>query len=130
MVLVLVLLLEGLCALAAISTLARVRLASDERLEVEGWLVAASALAEARVTHEADLRALIDGQRLAFGWTVGGNGWRWRADVTRTGALVRLVVTAEQRGAGGGLRAGRRFTLLLHRSPSDTVQVLAHRARM
>jgi len=130
MVLALVLVLEGLCALAAMATLARVRLAGDDRLAVEGWLVAASALAEERVARQGDLRELADGQRLASGWTSRADGWRWRTDLVRTGALVQLVVTAERRNDLGELRAGRRFTLLLHHLPSDTVQVLAHRARM
>jgi hypothetical protein len=130
MVVVLVLLLEGLCALAAVATLTRVRLASDNRLAVEGWLVAASALAEARVTHTADLRGLADGEQLAFGWRVRADGWRWRTDLIRAGSLIQLVVTVERRTAAGELRAGRRFTLLLQHSPSDTVQVLAHRARL
>ena len=130
MMLVLVLLLEGLGALAVIATIARVRLAGDDRLAVEGWLVAASALAEVRVSRQTDLAGLADGQRLAYGWTVRSDGWRWRADLVREGALVRLVATAERRDAGDALRAGRRLTLLLYHSPSDTVQVLAHRARM
>lgn len=130
MVVVLVLLLEGLCAVAAVATLTRVRLASDDRLAVEGWLVAASAVAEARVTHEAALRGLADGQQLAFGWTLRADGWRSRTDLNRAGALIQLVVTVERRTAEGEIRAGRRFTLLLQHSPSDTVQVLAHRARM
>jgi hypothetical protein len=130
MVLALVLLLEGLCALAAIATLSRVRLAGDDRLAVEGWLVGASALADARVTHHAELGGLADGERLSLGWTGRTDGWQWRADMARTGALVELAVTVERRNGQGELRAARRFTLLLHHLPSDTVQVLAHRARM
>ncbi len=130
MVLALVILLEGFCALAAMATLARVRLASDDRIATEGWLVAASALAEARARHEVALRGLADGERIITGWTVRADNWRWRADLMRTGALVHLVVTVERREAAGELRAGRRFTLLLHHPPTDTVQVLAHRARM
>lgn len=130
MMLALLLLLQGLCALAVIATVARVRLAGDERLATEGWLVAASALAEVRVSRQAEIGGLADGQRLAWDWTVRSDGWRWRADVVRTGALVRLVATAERRDPGGALRASRRLTLLLSRTPSDTVQVLDHRARM
>ncbi len=130
MMLVLLLLLQGLGALAVIATIARIRLAGDDRLASEGWLVAASALAEVRVSHQGDFAALADGQRLAYDWTVRADGWRWRADLVRTGALVRLVATAERRGPGGALRASRRVTLLLSRTPSDTVRVLDHRARM
>lgn len=129
MMLVLLLLLQGLCALAVIATIARVRLAGDDRLATEGWLVAASALAEVRVSRQGDIGGLADGQRLAYDWTVRSDGWRWRADVVRAGALVRLVATAERRDPWGALRAGRRLTLLLHRTRSDTVQVLEHRAR-
>lgn len=130
MVLVLVLLLEGLGALAAMATLARVRLAGDDRLAAEGWLVTASALAEVREAHQGDLQALADGHRLAYDWTMRADGWRWRADLIREGELVRLLATAERRGAGGELRASRRLTLLFGHLPSDTVLVLAHRARM
>ena len=130
MVLVLVLLLEGFGALAAMATMAKVRLVGDDRLAVEGWLVASSAIAEVRGMHDGDLHGLADGRRLTYDWIARSDGWRWRADLVRSGELVRLVVTVERRGAGGELRASRRLTLLLEHLPSDTVQVLAHRARM
>ena len=129
MMLALLLLLQGLGALAVIATITRVRLAGDERLATEGWLVAASALAEVRISRRAEIGGLADGQRLAVDWTLRPDGWRWRADMVRTGVLIRLVATAERRGPGGALRAGRRLTLLLSRTPSDTVRVLEHRAR-
>jgi hypothetical protein len=130
MVLALVVLLEGLCALAAIATMARVRLAGDERRGVESWLVSASALAETRVAQDSLIAAMADGERVPFGWTVRPDGWRWRADLVRDGLLYRLEVLTEQRDADSLLRASRRRTLLLSRLPSDTVRVLAHRARM
>jgi hypothetical protein len=130
MMLLLVLLLEGLCALAAVATLARARLAGDDRRAVESWLVTASALAELRVGRADSLAAMPDGARVAFGWTLRADGWRWRADLARDGTLIRLEVMTELRNADSSLRASRRGTLLLSHSPSDTVRVLAHRARM
>jgi hypothetical protein len=130
MMLALVVLLEGLCALSAIAVLARVRLAGDERRAVEGWLVAASALAESRMIHQAEMSAMADGERVALDWVVRSDGWRWRADLLREGGLVRLEVLAERRDADNTLRASRRSTLLLNHIPSDTVRVLAHRPRM
>jgi hypothetical protein len=121
MMLVLLLLLQGLGALAVIAAMARVRLAGDDRLATEGWLVAASALAEVRVSHPGDLAAVADGQQLSYDWTIRADGWRW---------LVRLMATAERRDPEGTLRASHRMTLLLHHPTTDTVQVLAHRARM
>lgn len=128
MALLLVLLVEGLGTLAAVAMLARIRLARDDRWATEGWLVARSALAEARVTQQAALDAQGDEDSLALGWVTRADGWRWRADALREGALVRLVVVVERWSVGGELLASRRVTLLLHHPPSDTVRVLAHRA--
>jgi hypothetical protein len=129
MMLALVLLLEFLLALSVMTARARIRLAADDRLAIEGALVAASAVAETRVAEQGVLAGLADGDRLALGWTVRPDGWRWRADLVREGVLVRLEVVAERRAPAGPLLAARRLTLLLHHAPSDTVRVLTHRAR-
>lgn len=129
MALVLLLLVEGLAILAAIGVRAELRLLGDDRLATEGWLVAATALAESRLTRHDALVALPDGAAVVWGWTARGDGWRWRAEARREGELVRLLVRVERRDAAGGLLAIRRATLLFDRPASDTLRVLAHRAR-
>ena len=47
----------------------------------------------------------------------------------RSGALIRLTVTAVRRATDGTPYAARRASLLLSRDPADTVRVLARRAR-
>ncbi len=128
--LVLLLLVEGLATLGAVVTVTRIRLSGDARRSIESWLVAASAVAEARVGQAGALDSMTDGERLPLGMGLRLDGWGWSAEAAREGALVRLEVRVERRDAGGLLQAARRMTLLLDHPPSDTVRVLAHRARM
>lgn len=122
-------LLGSLGLVATECALVRGRLAADTRWRTEGEMVAASALASARVAHRADLDTLSDGAVIRFPAVARGDGWSWTVAAGRGGALLRLVVTATRRAADGTPYAARRASLLLARDPADTVRVLARRAR-
>ena len=129
MVLVLAVLVESLTLVALAAAMIRVRLVADERWRVEGQLVAASGLAESRVTRRADLDSLADGAALSWPAVERPDGWTWRAGAVRTGAVIRLTVAAERRSAAGVVIAAHGASLLLARTAADTVRVLARRPR-
>ncbi|MES1258995.1 MAG: hypothetical protein ABUL71_00265, partial [Gemmatimonadota bacterium] len=117
----------GLVALHAAAI--RARLVADARWQIEGVLVAGSALASARTAHRADLDTLADGGVLVIAPVVRADGWVWTATATRTGAIVRLDVQTTRRGSDGVPIATRRASLMLARNAADTVRVLGSRAR-
>jgi hypothetical protein len=124
-----VLLVESLTLVALEVAATRLRLAGDARWRVEAGLVAESGLGIARVANRTSLDNLADGGVLRLAPVFRGDGWSWRGVATRTGALIRLVVTARRMAADGRVHASRRASLLLIRDPADTVRVLAHRPR-
>lgn len=128
-VLVAAVLVASLSLLALQAATVHVRLEADERSRVEGQLVASTALASARVTYRADLDTLADGGRIDWPTVVRPDGWSWRAEAVRTGAVIRLAAVAEQRSAAGVLLAAHRASLLLVRDAADTVRVLGLRPR-
>ncbi|MGH7593791.1 MAG: hypothetical protein ACRELE_08080 [Gemmatimonadales bacterium] len=129
MVLVAVALIASFTLLALQAAVIQVRLAADARGRVEGQLVAATALAVARVAHRADLDTLGDGATVVWPAVIRPDGWSWQAQATRTGAVIRLIAVAERRSADGAVYAARRASLLLARDAADTVRVLDHRPR-
>lgn len=129
MVLVASVVAESLMLVALQAAMIRVQAANDQRGRIEGQLVAASALATARVGWRRDLDTLSDGGTMFWNPVVRADGWTWRAVVARTGVLLRLVAWAERRASDGGRFALRRTNLLLIRDSADTVRVLGRRAR-
>lgn len=129
LVLVAVLLMQCLIAVAMTATVTDVRLAADARFGVEGDLVVASALADARINEAAALQALIPGEVLAWAWVGGGNGWRTAATAERTGQLVLVHARAEYLTQSGVVHAARDATLVLGYNASDTLRVLRGRSR-
>ena len=127
--LVAVLVMQGLIAVAMVATITDVRLAADTRLGIEGEVIVASALADARVGRAAALQALVPGDVIAWGLTGGGSGWRTRADAERTGPLVLLRARAEFVAPNGTVRAARDATLVLGYNAADTLLVLRGRSR-
>jgi len=122
--------IAGSLALVALQAAAiRARLVSDARWQIEGVVVAESALAAARVAHRADLDTLSDGGVLMIPANPRSDGWLWTATATRSGALIRLVVQATRRGSDSVIIASRRASLLLARDAADTVRVLGSRPR-
>lgn len=105
------------------------RLTGDLRWRTEGMLVAGTALASAAVGHRADLAALADGGSWVLTGPPRPDDWWWRIEARRRGALIRLVATARRAASDGSIYAARRASLMLARDPTDTVRVLARRAR-
>jgi hypothetical protein len=129
MVLAAAVLMESLTLLALRAAIIHVRLVADERGRVEGQLVAATALATARIVHRADLVALGDGDVVRWPAVRRSDGWSWHAEAVRTGSLIRLVAIAERRSSDGTVFAAHRASLLLARDTADTVRVLGRRPR-
>ena len=122
-------LVGSLALLALGAAVVHSRLVSDTRWQVEAALVASSALANERLSRRALLDTMADGASWTAPQVVRPDGWSWRADAVRRGATIRLAVTVKRLAADGSLFAARRASLLLARSPADTVRVLARRAR-
>jgi type II secretory pathway component PulK len=129
MALVVAVLIESLTLLALHAAIIHVRLVADERQRIEGQLVVSTALANARVAYRADLDTMSDGGVLDPPAVTRVDGWSWRAQATRAGAVIRLVAVAERRSADGTVFAAHRASLLLARDSADTVRVLGHRPR-
>jgi hypothetical protein len=129
MVLAATVLVGSLALLALHMALIRVDLVSDARWRIEGELVASTALAATRIGRRADLDTLSDGATMILPATDRSDGWSWHAEVSRTGALIRVVALARYRASDGTIRAARRASLMLARDSADTVRVLAQRAR-
>ena len=127
--LVAIVLLEGFAAMALLAASARVRLAGDSRVAVEGDLLVASTLAEARLGADGLLRLLPDGGRIDLPARVRGSGWRVAGWAARQGTLIQLSAEVTLRGRGGALAAARRATLLLSHVSADTVRVSGYRSR-
>lgn len=122
-------LLQGISALLLAAVTARLRLAADQRLALEGGMAVTATLAEARVTDAVALASLADGDGWSGPWRDRGGGWRGRVVAVRRGVLLRLDGRAERRDGAGGLRGAARATLLLRRGDADTVRMVGHRPR-
>ena len=129
MVLAATALLGSLAAMALHLALIRARLAADARWRTEAQLVAASALAGVRVGRRADLDSLGDGGVVFLAGSTRPDGWSWQAELSRSGALLRIVALARHAASDGSIWSARRASLMLARDPADTVRVLGTRAR-
>jgi hypothetical protein len=127
--LVAILLLEGFAAVALLAATARIRLANDARLAVEGDLLVASELAEVRVGADTAIRRLADSGRVDFPVRTRGRGWTVRSWAVRRGSLGLLTAEATVRGQNGVVIGARQATLLLAFGGADTIRVSGDRAR-
>ena len=127
--LVAIVLLEGFAALALFAAGARQRLASDGRTAVEGDLLVASVLAEARVAEDSVMRMLPDGGRVDFPARRRGTGWTMTSSAIRQGRLILLTAEATLRGPTDLIGGIRRATLLLGFRAADTLRVSGYRSR-
>ena len=127
--LVAVLLLEGFAAVALLAASARIRLANDARIAVEGDLLVASELAEARVGADTAIRQLPDGGRADFPARARGRGWTVRSWAVRRGSLALVTAEATVRGPNGVVIGARQATLLLGFAGADTIRVSGDRSR-
>jgi hypothetical protein len=126
--LVAIVLLEGFAALALLAASARYRLAGDSRVAVEGDLLAASRLANARIAADSAMRRLPDGGRVTFALERHG-GWEVSSAAARRGALIELSAAATLRDRSGAVSGMRRATLLLVLVAADTLRVSGYRSR-
>ncbi|MES2305563.1 MAG: hypothetical protein V4558_08645 [Gemmatimonadota bacterium] len=124
-----VILLGGFAAVALVAASARLRLAGDLRIAIEGDLQAASALAERRVNADSVLVALTDGDRIDFGTAAVGSGWWAHSIAWRTGTLVQLSTEVTLRNDRLQLVGARRATLLIGVVAADTLRVSGYRSR-
>lgn len=122
--LVVVVLLEGLAALALSATLSRSRLVGAGRAAVDGRGVATHALAVTRVQYADTLVALTVGDTLRVTGIGPVDGWRFAVEATRIWNLVVLRALAEFRPGEGGRSARQTATLLLWRGGADTLLVI------
>jgi hypothetical protein len=129
MVLAATVLIGSLTLVALQAALVESRLVSDAHWRTEGAAVVATGLATVRVAHRADLDTLSDGAALSVAAVTRADAWTWSASAERSGAVIRLSVSALRRATDGSIYAARRASLLLSRNPADTVRVLARRAR-
>lgn len=129
LVLAAILLLESLAAVALRAAVARLRLAGDNRIALEGDLLAASALASARIGADSQLAALPDGGRFDLPAGALSHGWQAERWAVRQGDLIRLAVVVTLRASDGTLLGARRRTLLIGRVAADTVRVSGYRPR-
>jgi hypothetical protein len=127
--LVAILLLEGFAAMALLAASARIRLAHDARLAVEGDLLVASELAEVRVGADTVIRQLADGGRAEFPARPRGRGWTVRSWVVRRGSLGLVTAEATVWGQNGVVIGARHATLLLGFGGADTIRVSGDRSR-
>ena len=127
--LVAIVLLEGFAALALFAAGARHRLASDGRVAVEGDLLVASVLAEARVAEDSVMRLLPDGGSTTFAVQRRGDGWTVTSGAARQGRLVQLTAEARWHGPTEVVSGIRRATLLLGFSAADTLRVSGYHSR-
>lgn len=129
MALLAVVLLAGFAAVALVAASARLRLAGDLRIAIEGDLLAASTLAERRVNADSLLVALADGDRIDFGTTAIGRGWQARSTAWREGSLLQLSAEVTLRDDRLQLVGARRATLLIGVIGADTLRVSGYRSR-
>ncbi len=127
----LVVLLEGLAAVALVATTARVRLAADHRLAIEAELAAESALALGRVSQGAALAGIPPGTAAVSLPAAALPGWEVTLEASResAGAPIRLTARVLRRGPDGVPRAARSATLLLAGVSADTANVITQRER-
>ncbi len=123
--LMVVVLLGGLAALTLSAAASRVRLVAAARDAVEGDATAHHALAEARVTGDAALRALADGDSVVLAAGTPLPAWQVRVDAHRLGSMLQLLAVATRTAADGRLAAARRATLLLRWIGADTLRVIS-----
>ncbi|HEY4319659.1 MAG TPA: hypothetical protein VGM77_00665 [Gemmatimonadales bacterium] len=107
----------------------RTRLIAEARWEQEGWLVASSALAQARVSNSATLSALGESDTVTLIQGTRPDGWQIAVQARRHGIAIALVATALRRDGAGRPFAAHRAGLLLLRSGADTVRVSAQHPR-
>ncbi len=123
--LMVVVLLEGLAAVTLAAAFSRARLVSASRDVVEGRAVARHALAQARVTADAALRALADGDSTTLSAASPLPSWRWRVHAVRAGTTLHLQAVATRTAADGRPAAAQQATLLLRRIGADTLRVIS-----
>lgn len=122
-------LVEGLMAMALALTTARSRLVADSGEALDAMIVARSVIAEGRVIHAEDLRRLAEGEERMLGFGARADGWSWRLDADRRDRVIRLGAVVWRGGTGPPVRARGTSTLLLAADSADTVRVLMRAPR-
>lgn len=123
--LMVVVLLEGLAAVTLAAAFNRARLVSASRDVVEGRAVARHALAQVRVTADAALRALADGDSTVVAAASPLPSWQLRVHAVRFGSTLQLRAVALRTTADGHPAAAQQATLLLRRIGADTLRVIS-----
>lgn len=123
-----VVLLQGLVVAALWMAIQDVRAVGAVRLAIEGEMVAATALAETRISGDSLMRQLADGVEVMLP-DVQRGGWRVRMTVMRRDSLIGLTAAAELRTSADSLLGAATRTLVLSLGASDTLLVLRGRSR-
>ncbi len=123
-----IVLLQGLVAASLWVVLHDARAVGSVRIAIEGDLVAATALAETRMTADSLLRQLPAGITLALP-AVSRGQWTVHLSALRRDSLVALTAAAELRTSTDSLVGAATRTLVLSHEASDTLRVLRGRNR-
>ncbi|MBA2291663.1 MAG: hypothetical protein H0W15_04320 [Gemmatimonadales bacterium] len=123
-----VVLLQGLVVAALWMAIHDVRAVGAVRLAIEGEMVAATALAETRMSGDSLMRQLGDGVEVMLP-DVQRGGWRVRMTAIRRDSLIGLTAAAELRTSADSLLGAATRTLVLSLGASDTLLVLRGRSR-